>query len=816
MSFEKVLEVYKSDTKSEEKVLPLLSEISLSEDQGLQLFDRATLHSHFDVLKHLRQTHSLQWWDWVILSVRNNPDLWVAPKSKFPSELSDIVFSDLDGFESLNLRQVTPLENLMVLCGASNGLRAELFKKFIRPKLEEFKEKDKHEWLMRPHPLQPHLRNVDMFAFWVACTTVNDKEDLLGDLLLLGANPNATLQLEDGLLSLPSTLLLSSTTAWNFPFPENWPAGPENRPKNSQEGKDWKKSLETALYFLKQKRNEPLSYACPKPFENIGLYFLGEWDENSISNQGVNLSDIVAYSDCFLERPELLAKALLDFKGNECPFDVSRKDIGWGKLEDVIPHLKEHQQHLKLARFVQLDRPLWKPLLLKLSEIDEKDFQKTVKNIEALNKEFKANSSYSMSILEKHVIIPLCLELTVQQLLFFALHFKHKQCEEDLSLSAELSWARKQLFVEKDHNLLKNAGFLIKKAAQLIEDQPETIVVPEDLRPRWNLFKKEQAEKVLGWMKGKVKENEEVEKWSKMLSDFVIKDQKSYQKPLALGQAAYDALPQLRLHFPHFGHVIDALEDHLSLSMVGDSAFSLPPLLLVGPPGTGKTFFFQQLSLAVQTGYSVLNVESIAGGFALVGLETAYSTAAPGILFETLLQEQGLATANPILLLDEIDKGVKSNHPLEPVLLTLLESHSAQRFTDRCIPLPLDARKVCWVATANDISQVSLPIQSRFTIVEVENPDLSARRSMAQYIYSSLLKDNSWGASFESELSSDVLDKISRPNGAVRQMKKQLLAGAASAAKHGRRSILPDDIKIKNAPIYLPWDKPLSNLEMHA
>lgn len=235
-----------------------------------------------------------------------------------------------------------------------------------------------------------------------------------------------------------------------------------------------------------------------------------------------------------------------------------------------------------------------------------------------------------------------------------------------------------------------------------------------------------------------------------------------------------------------------------------------------GPPGTGKTFFFQELACHVDTSYTMLSMESVTGGFSIVGLDYGWSNASPGLIFEALMKPGN--TANPILLLDEIDKAPNvSNSPVTPVLLPLLEPHSARRFRDRCIPLDIDASHICWVATANDLERVSLPLKSRFNVLHVPSPDFHARSAMAVHIYSALRKANSWGASFDETLPAETLRVLVRPSGSARDLRKNISEAFSKAAQQQRSRVEPQDVPVQASnAIQTPWDAPLEEIEPSA
>lgn len=303
------------------------------------------------------------------------------------------------------------------------------------------------------------------------------------------------------------------------------------------------------------------------------------------------------------------------------------------------------------------------------------------------------------------------------------------------------------------------------------------------------------------------------ENWTKKLAE---RGDRGGVRGLVLAHAALNAVPALRAGFPHFEAIIRRLEQHWALAAVGDRAFSLPPLLLAGPPGTGKTFFFSEMAKAVGTAYHVLNMESITAGFSITGLDPAWGNSQPGLVFEKLAMEDVI---NPIFLLDEIDKINRDNgvSAVEPVLLSLLEPHSAQIFQDRCMGLPMDIRPIAWVATANDLSKVSEPLVSRFEVIHVPQPDLAARHALARMIYTSLRQSNSWGKFFDPDPTYAFIQAIVGPPGSARDLRKMLTQAFATAALARRSDLRESDLSDYHRPRARPlWDQPLPELSTPA
>lgn len=152
----------------------------------------------------------------------------------------------------------------------------------------------------------------------------------------------------------------------------------------------------------------------------------------------------------------------------------------------------------------------------------------------------------------------------------------------------------------------------------------------------------------------------------------------------------------------------------------------LPPVLLNGPAGVGKTRFARSLcSLLNVPPPLVISLAEENNGSALAGSSVFWSNSAPGKLFETLAWRQHThdAVANPLIVLDEIDKVSATQYDPVGALYRLLEEDTASVFVDQSLPdVLIDTRHVRFIATANDASKVPEPLRSRMVIYNVPTP----------------------------------------------------------------------------------------------
>ena len=160
-------------------------------------------------------------------------------------------------------------------------------------------------------------------------------------------------------------------------------------------------------------------------------------------------------------------------------------------------------------------------------------------------------------------------------------------------------------------------------------------------------------------------------------------------------ELVFDALKKLRESQPHFSAVIDLVQQHLRLSFAQGKPLHLPPILLLGEPGTGKTRFAQQLALALQTPMRRHGFDSATTESALMGSDKHWGNTTTGLMFELLCLNELI---NPIVLLDEIDKASKTHYRNSVAPLhTLLEPVSAGHVTDLSVGITFNASLVTWM-----------------------------------------------------------------------------------------------------------------------
>ena len=154
----------------------------------------------------------------------------------------------------------------------------------------------------------------------------------------------------------------------------------------------------------------------------------------------------------------------------------------------------------------------------------------------------------------------------------------------------------------------------------------------------------------------------------------------------------------------------------------GAPALRLPPLLLDGSPGVGKSHWARRLAALIGAPSELIDAAAEPAGFAVAGTQRGWASAQPGRPVELIMRER---IGNPIIVIDEIDKvgEVRSDRgtrfALADALLPLLEPLSAQRWSCPYFRVSFDMSWIGWVLTSNDLRRVPAPLVSRCRVVEV-------------------------------------------------------------------------------------------------
>jgi ATP-dependent Lon protease len=271
----------------------------------------------------------------------------------------------------------------------------------------------------------------------------------------------------------------------------------------------------------------------------------------------------------------------------------------------------------------------------------------------------------------------------------------------------------------------------------------------------------------------------------------------TYERMLELGPERFQVKPSglpamdhLYDELPNFHEALDDLKRQIALCQDSRDALEITPILLLGPPGVGKTHFAREVAELLGTGMGFISMSSLTAGWVLSGASSQWKGARPGKVFETLVDGQ---YANPVMVVDEIDKA-RAEHAYDPLgsLYSLMEHDTAAAFVDEFAEVPIDASQVIWVATANDERSIPEPILNRMNVYQVQAPDHEAGRVIARRLYDEIRGDHDWGQRFAPEPRDDVLDRLAGL--APRDMRRAWMTGFGNARLAGHDEVRGDDL----------------------
>lgn len=205
--------------------------------------------------------------------------------------------------------------------------------------------------------------------------------------------------------------------------------------------------------------------------------------------------------------------------------------------------------------------------------------------------------------------------------------------------------------------------------------------------------------------------------------------------PVVIASQIQASRLQLFAEFPHAKTAIDAL----LWPLAEGHELRLPPTVLVGDPGSGKSYFCKRLFDVLETPYTMIPFAGVADS-ALIGTSRRYSTGEPSLPVTTVISHK---VANPGIILDEIDKTGSSRHNGNPIdaMLPMLEPTTASIYQDPYIQAPVDVSHINWIMTANSVSPLSLAFRDRCRILAFPRPSSEFLSTYVANILPKLARD---------------------------------------------------------------------------
>lgn len=243
----------------------------------------------------------------------------------------------------------------------------------------------------------------------------------------------------------------------------------------------------------------------------------------------------------------------------------------------------------------------------------------------------------------------------------------------------------------------------------------------------------------------------------------------------------------------HYG-LKDAKEkvlDYLAVKKLNPSMNGVI-LCLAGPPGIGKTSLVKSIAESMGRKFVRVSLGGVRDEAEIRGHRRTYVGSMPGKIMKAM-KEAG--TNNPVMLLDEIDK-MSNDFKGDPAsaMLEVLDPEQNKNFEDHYIDMPFDLSKVFFVATANDLRNVSVPLRDRMDILQLSSYTEFEKLHIAQkFLLKQAQKENGL-ANIDIKIPDKVMfkliDEYTREAG-VRNLKREIVNICRKLA----REVVEKDIK---------------------
>jgi ATP-dependent Lon protease len=211
----------------------------------------------------------------------------------------------------------------------------------------------------------------------------------------------------------------------------------------------------------------------------------------------------------------------------------------------------------------------------------------------------------------------------------------------------------------------------------------------------------------------------------------------------------------LQTQFPNFEEVIRFYKSQFRLKKLSGKT-RITPILLLGEPGIGKTYFAKKLAESLDTGYTFLDMASVTANWVLTGNNGTWKSSKQGKVLESIMKSR---TINPIFLMDELEKARSGEFDPTMSLYQLLEEINAKAFTDEFIDFQFDASGIIYIACANTLGNLSEPLKTRFKIINVPKPNAQQILSIIHNIYLDATKDTHI---FNDSLDEDIIQILKK------------------------------------------------------
>jgi hypothetical protein len=258
-------------------------------------------------------------------------------------------------------------------------------------------------------------------------------------------------------------------------------------------------------------------------------------------------------------------------------------------------------------------------------------------------------------------------------------------------------------------------------------------------------------------------------------------------------RARFDMLLQ---GMPHMAEPIDRIRECCALAEMSRKPLRIPAMLLLGPPGVGKTHFARSVADTLGVPFFPYHLESAESVSVLAGSERYWYNSQPGELFKKIVQGE---FANPVILLDELARAPKhAGYQPANALHAVLERETSRGLRDKCMEIEFDASYTIYIATTNTLAGVDASLKPRFELFYIDVPGPEEALAMAKLVMHHVISELRLTRRVEAP-SDEVLNQLAM-FGSPRRMHQVLSRALGRAALAGRRQLLLADLAERESP----------------